>query len=97
MRLKYYIVGAVAVLVLAPVAVMHTVLRASLPQLDGTIRAAGLTAPVTIERDRLGAPTIMAANRVDLAYATGFVHAYSAFKRPPLRELPPSHQFQPPQ
>ena len=79
MRLKYYIIGAVVVLVLAPVAVVHTVLRASLPQLDGTIRAAGLTAPVTIERDRLGVPTIVAANRVDLAYATGFAHGQDRF------------------
>ena len=79
MRLKYSIVGAIAVLVLAPLAVMHTVLRASLPQLDGTIRAAGLTAPVTIERDRLGVPTLVAANRVDLAYATGFVHGQDRF------------------
>jgi penicillin amidase len=79
LRLRYYIVGAVAVLVLAPLAVVHTVLRASLPQLDGTIRSGGLTAPVTIERDNRGVPTIMAANRVDLAYATGFVHGQDRF------------------
>ena len=37
-------------------------LRGSLPQLDGDIRVAGLAAPVTIERDRLGVPTVTAAN-----------------------------------
>ena len=79
MRVRYYIVGAVAVLVLVPLAVVHSVLRASLPQLDGTSHAAGLTAPVTIARDRLGVPTLMAANRVDLAYATGFVHGQDRF------------------
>jgi penicillin G amidase len=79
LRLKFYIVGAIAVLVLAPLAVVHGVLRASLPQLDGTIGAAGLGAPVKIERDHLGAPTIVAANRVDLAYATGFVHGQDRF------------------
>jgi penicillin G amidase len=79
LRLKHYILLAVAVLILLPLAVVHGVLRASLPQLDGSIGAAGLAAPVRIERDRLGAPTITAANRVDLAYATGFVHGQDRF------------------
>jgi penicillin amidase len=79
LRLKHYILVAVAVLILLPLALVHGVLRASLPQLDGSIGAAGLAAPVRIERDRLGAPTITAANRVDLAYATGFVHGQDRF------------------
>ncbi len=79
MRLKHTILVAVAVLILLPLAIVHGVLRASLPQLDGSSGAAGLTAPVKIERDRLGAPTITAANRVDLAYATGFVHGQDRF------------------
>ncbi len=66
-------------LVLAPIALVHGVLRASLPQLDGSVNAAGLSAPVRIERDRLGVPTIVAANRNDLAYATGFVHGQDRF------------------
>ncbi len=56
----------------------HT-LRASLPALDGEIAVAGLRAPVTIERDGLGIPTIRAADRNDLAFATGFVHAQDRF------------------
>ncbi|MGH8208738.1 MAG: penicillin acylase family protein, partial [Steroidobacteraceae bacterium] len=79
MRLKQYILVAVAVLVLAPLALVHGVLRASLPQLDGTVGASSLSAPVRIERDRLGVPTIVAANRIDLAYATGFVHGQDRF------------------
>jgi penicillin amidase len=79
LRLKHYILVAVAVLVLAPLAVVHGVLRASLPALDGSVPAAGLTAPVKIERDHLGVPTLVAANRLDLAYATGFVHAQDRF------------------
>ena len=51
----------------------------SLPQLDGEIPTAALEAPVTIERDGLGIPTIRAANRTDLAFATGFVHAQDRF------------------
>ncbi|MBI2824309.1 MAG: penicillin acylase family protein [Planctomycetia bacterium] len=59
-------------------AIRH-VLKGSLPQLDGELRVAKLTAPVTIERDGLGVPTIRAANRLDLAFATGFVHAQDRF------------------
>jgi len=79
LRLKHYILAAVAVLVLAPLAFVYGVLRASLPQLDGSINAVGLSAPIRIERDRLGVPTIVAANRTDLAYATGFVHGQDRF------------------
>jgi penicillin amidase len=74
-----YIAVACAVLVLAPLALVHGVLRASLPQLDGTVAEAALAAPVTIERDSLGVPTIQAANRTDLAYGTGFVHGQDRF------------------
>ena len=79
MRLKHYILVAVAVVVLLPVAIVHGVLRDSLPPLDGTVPAAGLTAPVKIQRDSLGVVTLEAANRVDLAYATGFVHGQDRF------------------
>ena len=78
MKLKYIGV-ACAALVLALVALCYGVLRASLPQLDGEPHEAGLTTPVRIERDRLGIPTITAANRIDLAYATGFVHGQDRF------------------
>jgi penicillin amidase len=79
LRLTRYILAALVVLVLAPLAVVHTVLRASLPQLDGSPVTAGLKAPVRIERDRVGIPTIVAGNRLDLAYATGFVHGQDRF------------------
>jgi penicillin amidase len=76
--LKY--LGAVAVaLVLAVLVGSYALLRASLPRLDGQMRAAGLSAPVTITRDARGVPTIIAANRTDLAWATGFVHAQDRF------------------
>lgn len=54
-------------------------LRASLPRLDGELRAVGLKAPLRITRDALGVPTIEAANRFDLAYGTGFVHGQDRF------------------
>ena len=54
-------------------------LRASLPQLDGDISVEGLVADLTIERDAAGIPTIVAKNRSDLAFATGFVHGQDRF------------------
>ncbi len=54
-------------------------LRGSLPQYHGEARLAGLVAPVTIERDTLGSVTLQAKNRLDLAYALGYVHAQERF------------------
>ena len=70
---------ALLVVLLAPVAVFFTLLRGSLPQLDGDLPAAGLTARVNIERDSLGVPTVTAVSRTDLAYATGFLHGQDRF------------------
>src|SRR5215469_748713 len=78
MKLQYVVAGCAA-LILVPLAVVHVVLRASLPRLDGDLHRLGVVAPVTIERDALGVPTIEAANRVDLAFATGFVHGQDRF------------------
>ncbi len=64
---------------LAVPVVLDGMLLASLPRLDGEHRAAGLSAPVRIARDARGVPTIEAANRVDLAYGTGFAHAQDRF------------------
>ncbi len=55
------------------------ILGRSLPTLDGEVTVTGLAADVTIDRDDLGVPTITAANRADLAYGTGFVHAQDRF------------------
>jgi penicillin amidase len=53
--------------------------RASLPRLDGTQRLSGLTAPVRVERDRLGIPSIRGGTREDVARALGFLHAQDRF------------------
>ncbi len=60
-------------------AAAYLTLRASLPRLDGGLFAAGLAAPVTLERDALGVVTITAANRADLAFGTGFAHGQDRF------------------
>ena len=58
---------------------LYSRLHGSLPQLDGAAVLAGLSAPVTVERDALGIPLIRGANRLDVARATGFVHAQERF------------------
>ncbi|WP_348268530.1 penicillin acylase family protein [Edaphobacter sp. DSM 109919] len=50
-------------------------LRASLPQIDGTLSIPGLSAPVTVQRDAHGVPHIHAATLDDLIVAQGFVTA----------------------
>ena len=70
-RLAYFTVG----LVVLGVAALWMAVRASLPQLDGTLTVAGLSAPVVVSRDALGVVTVGAADRRDAAMATGFVHA----------------------
>jgi penicillin amidase len=66
-----------AVVVVA--ALMWLTVRASLPQLDGQIAAADLTAPVSIVRDAAGIPTITGSDRLDLSFALGFVHGQDRF------------------
>lgn len=54
-------------------------LSGSLPALDGSAPLAGLGAPVQVQRDALGVPTLSAANRLDLARATGYLHAQDRY------------------
>jgi len=77
-RLLRIFIGIVAVFLLVVIGAAWWVngqLKASLPQLEGEVLVEGVSAPVTIERDPLGIPTIRGANRIDVAFATGFVHA----------------------
>lgn len=53
--------------------------RASLPVLDGEIRLAGLAGEVTVVRDAQGIPVIRGGSRLDVARATGFLHAQERF------------------
>lgn len=54
-------------------------IKASLPQLEGSAAARGLTQAVTITRDTLGVPTIQATNRADAARALGWLHGQERF------------------
>ncbi len=54
-------------------------MRGSLPQYEGSVDAAGLTAPVTVERDALGSVTIRAQDRHDMVRVLGYIHAQERF------------------
>ncbi|WP_404712769.1 penicillin acylase family protein [Sphingomonas sp. MMS24-J13] len=54
-------------------------LERSKPRLDGEVQAAGLAAPVQIDRDAAGVPTLTGHSRTDLAYATGYLHAQERY------------------
>ncbi len=79
MRVAVRAAVAVVLLIVIVAAVPYGMLRASLPRLDGELRATGLKGVVRITRDARGVPTIEAANRPDLAYGTGFAHGQDRF------------------
>lgn len=73
------VLSALAVLLVLAGLAGYFLLRGSRPQLDGTRSVAGLSAAVKIERDSLGVPRVTGATRLDVARATGFLHAQERF------------------
>src|SRR5215469_10208537 len=69
------VVVLVVALAVAGVLWLKSATKAALPQLDGEIRLAGLSAPVTVRRDAHGVPHIEAATQDDLFVAQGYVVA----------------------
>lgn len=80
-RLAYLlsILSVLLLIVLAAIAWGWWQMRGSLAQLDGERTIAGFSAPVKIERDALGVPTITGTTRPDVARALGFLHAQDRF------------------
>lgn len=77
-RIGLWLVGIVAALVVLAAIWGAWVLHASKPRLTGSVTAQ-VSAPVTVDRDKLGVPTITAANRADAAYALGYLHGQERF------------------
>lgn len=69
----------VAALLILSLILLVSVLRSSLPQLDGEQPLVGLAQAVTVQRDAQGTVTLLGASRLDLARATGFVHAQDRY------------------
>jgi len=78
-RILIWLATGIGGLMLLVVIIVYTFLHASAPQLDGTLKLAGLTAPVTVTRDQLGVPGISAHSRLDAVRALGFLHAQDRF------------------
>jgi penicillin amidase len=53
----------------------YVYLRRSLPQVDGTVKVAGLSAPIEIIRDADAVPHIIAATKLDGLFGLGYAHA----------------------
>ena len=58
---------------------IYSQVEGALPILEGKKTVFGLTKSAIIERDEQGIVTIKASNRLDIAVATGFVHAQERF------------------
>ena len=82
-----------ALLVVAGGVYARSQVRASLPMLDGEAAMAGLDAPVRIDRDLLGVPTLVGESREDVARALGFVHAQDRFFQMDLQRRQPAGEL----
>src|SRR4051795_5428061 len=78
-RAALVILGVAASIGLGLCAWTFAQLRSSLPRLDGTVAAQGLSAPVTVARDAQGVPTLTGRTRADLAWVLGYLHAQERF------------------
>src|SRR5262245_37486399 len=67
--------AAILLLVVVAFAGGYHYLRRSLPQIDGTVAVAGLSAPIDIIRDTDSIPHVFAANKNDALFGLGYVHA----------------------
>jgi penicillin G amidase len=74
-RVVLKLILAVVLLLAIVAAGGYHYLRRSLPQIDGTITVAGLSAPIDIIRDADAIPHIIAANKLDALFGLGYVHA----------------------
>lgn len=73
------LVGLILLVILVLLGLFFLRLEQSKPRLDGDVPVTGLAAPVRIDRDAAGVPTLTGRNRADLAYATGYLHAQERY------------------
>ncbi|MGH9467299.1 MAG: penicillin acylase family protein [Terriglobales bacterium] len=74
-RIVAEVVGALVLLCVAVLGFLYFYVRGDRPQLDGQLQLAGLDAPASIVRDKLGVAHIHAQNIHDLYLAQGFAMA----------------------
>jgi penicillin amidase len=74
-RFVLLILSLIALVIMGGAAWLYQRTRASLPNLDGTIRVPGLAARVEVLRDARGVPHIRAQSLADAVFAQGYVTA----------------------
>ncbi len=79
MKTVKWVFGGAGLVIVVGVSVAYMTFRASLPTLDGRILTSEVQQDILVERDKNGNATLTAGNRLDLAYATGFIHAQERF------------------
>jgi penicillin amidase len=75
LRIFLWLMSVVVLLIVGLIGYAYFMARSALPQLDGSILAKGLSAPVKVTRDGHGVPAIEAASLEDLFFAQGYVTA----------------------
>jgi len=75
----FSVVAGITMIALIAAGVVVWTIQRSFPQLSGTLAVAGLEGDVTVARDELGIPTIVADSTHDLFFAQGYVHAQDRF------------------
>ena len=78
MKLRYWLTSFFALLALLAISI-YCLLCGSYPHLSGKEQLPGLSKAVTVDRDQYGVATIQGASRLDVARATGFIHAQDRF------------------
>lgn len=73
------VISLFVVLALVAAGTFVWTIQRSFPQQDGTLDVDGLSAEVTVHRDGLGVPTIVADSTRDLFFAQGYVQAQDRF------------------
>jgi penicillin amidase len=76
-----WLLGLLLVLAALAAALLWWRMERSVPQLEGEVALAGLSAPVSVTRDALGTPTVTGATRADVARALGYLHAQDRYFR----------------
>ncbi len=74
-RIFLWITSALLVILAGAVIYAYHIADSALPQLDGKVRIGGLSAAVTVTRDRQGVPAIEASSLEDVFFAQGYVTA----------------------
>ncbi|MEE4245913.1 MAG: penicillin acylase family protein [Kangiellaceae bacterium] len=73
------LLSTVLSLIVLVVGAAYWLLNGSMPQYEGSLEVANISADISIKRDELGTVKISANNRLDASFALGFTHAQERY------------------